>query len=179
MASWNEIDTMSKPVKAMVEAEYRARYDGIDSACVVSLMGLSVHEQEQLRGSLREKSARVQVIKNGLARRAFDGGPLEALGLALDGPCALVTSKESLIDAAKTLVEAAKKFKKLELKQAILEGEPRLLTVAEVSRLKSRAELLGDVAMLVSSPGRAIAGCLRSPQSKIAGCLKALADKAA
>lgn len=170
---------MSKPVKAMVEAEYRARYDGIDSACVISLKGLSVKDQESLRRSLRAKSARLQVVKNGLARRALQGLPLEALGEALEGPCALVTSEDSLIDAAKALVEAAKEFTNLELKQAMLEGESELLTVAELAKLKSRVELVADVAMLVSSPGRAIAGCLGSPGSKIAGCLKAMIDKAA
>lgn len=170
---------MSKPVKAMVEAEYRARYDGIDSACVVSLKGLSVKDQESLRRSLREKSARLQVVKNALAKRALHGLPLEALGESLEGPCALVTSEESLVDAAKTLVEAAKEFTSLELKQAMLEGETELLTVAELSKLKSRAELVADVSMLVSSPGRSIAGCLGSPGSKIAGCLKAMIDKAA
>jgi len=170
---------MSKPIKGMVESGYRKRYEGVDSACVVGLMGLNVQEQERLRRLLRQKSARLQVLKNGLARRAFQDGPLEPLGKTLDGPCALVTSDDSLIDAAKTLVEAAREFTQLELKRAIVDGDPQLLTIEEVSRLKSRAELIGEIAMLVSSPGRAIAGCLRSPQSKIAGCLKAMVDKAA
>jgi len=39
--------------------------------------------------------------------------------------------------------------------------------------------VIGEVLMLIGSPGRAVAGCLRSPQSKIAGCLKTIADKAA
>ena len=90
-----------------------------------------------------------------------------------------MTSSDSLIDAAKVLVEAAKEFSQLTLKQAMIEGDPNLVTVEEVARLRSRVELLGDVAMLVSSPGRALAGCLSSPQSKIAGCLKTLIDKAA
>jgi hypothetical protein len=45
--------------------------------------------------------------------------------------------------------------------------------------MRDKGDLLGEVAMLVASPGRAIAGCLRSPQSKIAGCLKARIDAAA
>jgi large subunit ribosomal protein L10 len=114
-----------------------------------------------------------------LARLAFGDGPLKALGLSLEGPCALVTTSASLIDTAKLLVDAAKKFEKLQLKHAILDGDPTLLTVVEVSKFKSKAELLGEVAMLISSPGRAVAGCLQSPQSKIAGCLKAIVEKAA
>lgn len=170
---------MSKAVKAMMTTTLQKRFDGLDSACVVDLTGLSVKEQEHLRAMLRAKSARVQVVKNSLARRAFEGGPLEPLGISLEGPCALVTSSDSLIDAAKTLVEVAKEFNALTLKQAIIEGDPELLTVERMSAMKSHTELIGEVGMLVSSPGRAIAGCLSSPQAKIVGCLKTIVDKAA
>ena len=47
------------------------------------------------------------------------------------------------------------------------------------SRMKGLSELFGEIAMLVSSPGRAIAGCVQSPAGKIAGCLKTLAERAA
>lgn len=170
---------MSKPIKAMIEEELRQRYAGLDSACVVDLTGLSIQSQEAIRGALREKSGSVQVVKNSLARRALRGTALEPIGDVLEGPCALVTTTESLIDVARVLVDAAKEFTELGLKQAIVDGDPDLATVVEVSKMKGRVELLGELAMLVSSPGRAIAGCLGSPQSKIAGCLKAMVEKAA
>ena len=170
---------MSKPVKEMVMAALKERYGDVDSACVVDVTGLSVQEQEAVRTALREKSARLGIVKNNLARRVFKGTVLEPLGDVLEGPCALVTSSESLIDAARVLVESAKAFENLTLKQAMFDGGPTLLTVEEMSKMKGRVELLGEMAMLVSSPGRALAGCLLAPQSKIAGCLKAMADKAA
>lgn len=171
---------MSKAVKAMITAELMERYDGIGSACVIDMTGMDVAAQQTLRRSLRERSARVEVIKNSLARRAFADSPLEPLGAALQGPCALVTtSSESLVETAKALVETAKEFSALTLKQAILDGDPNLLTVEEVSKMKSSAEVLGELAMLIGSPGRGVAACIASPQSKIAGCLKVLVDKAA
>jgi large subunit ribosomal protein L10 len=170
---------MSKPVKAMVTSELQQRFVGVDSACVVDLTGLPVKEQEALRAALRGKSARLCVVKNSLARRAFQGTPLESLGSSLEGPCALVTSSEPMNEVAKVLVEAAKEFTSLTLKQALVEGDPNLLTVEEVSKMKGRRETLGELVMLIGSPGRAIAGCLQSPQSKIAGCLKTMLDKAA
>ncbi len=163
----------------MVVRELRERYSGTDSACVIDLTGMNVQEQEQLRRALREKSGRVEVVKNSLARRAFQDSPLEPLGSVLDGPCALVTSPESVIDVAKVLVQVAKEFTQLELKQAIMLGDPDLLTVADVSKMKSQLELIAELAMLVVSPGRAVAGCLSSPQARIAGCLQAIIDKAA
>jgi len=170
---------MSKPVKAMVTAALKDRYSGINGACVVDLTGMSVQEQERLRAALREKNARLQVVKNALAKRAFEGTPLAPIGGALQGPCALVTSSDSLIETAKALVAAAKEHAQLKLKQAITEGDPELITVEQLSRMRGRSELLGELAMLVNSPGRAIAGCLRSPGAKIAGCLKARVDQAA
>ena len=170
---------MSKPVKAMVTAELQARFAGTDSACVVDMTGMNVQQQERLRTLLREKSARLQVVKNSLARQAFEGGPLEPLGRTLEGPCALVTGRDSLILVARALVEAAKEFEQLKLKQAILDGAPETLTVEELSKLKGLREMVGDIAALVGSPGRALAGCLRSPQACVAGCLKSLADRAA
>jgi large subunit ribosomal protein L10 len=170
---------MSKPVKAMVTAELKERYTGVESACVVDLSGMPVESQEALRAALRKKSARLEVVKNSLARSAFQSSPLAPLGEALSGPCALVTAAEPMIEVAKVLVESAKDFPALTLKQAIVDGDPGLLTVEEVSKMKGRRELLGELLMLVGSPGRALAGCLASPQGKIAGCLEAMVEKAA
>ena len=167
---------MSKPVKEMVTEELRTRYSGIASACVVDLTGMNVQQQRSLRANLRARSGRLEVVKNSLARRAFAAGPLAPLGKVLDGPCALVTGSDSAIDLAKTLVEAAREFTALKLKQAIFEGDPGILTVEQLSQMKGRLELIGEVAMLVASPGRMLAGCLASPHAKIAGCLKARID---
>lgn len=171
---------MSKTVKDMVTQEYRSRYEGTTSVCVIDMTGMSVKEQQQLRTSVREKAARIQVVKNSLARRAFGDGPLGPLGAALEGPCALVTSeKTSVIDVAKVLAEAAKEFGALKLKVAMFDGDPELRSVAELSQMKGLDELFSEIAMLVGSPGRAIAGCVQSPAAKIAGCLKTLAERAA
>ena len=169
---------MSKLVKSLVTDELKAKYAGFSSALVVDMTGLNVQAQEKIRKNLRGKSARMEIVKNSLARRAFAGGPLEPLGKAMEGPCAVVVARESLVDVAKMLIDAAKEFNKLKLKKAIFEGDPSLMTVEEFSKMKGKRELLGEVAMLISSPGRAIAGCLRSPGGKIAGCLKTIADKA-
>jgi large subunit ribosomal protein L10 len=170
---------MSKAIKALITDDLKTRYAGATSACVVEITGLDVQAQEKMRRDLRAKSGRLEVVKNSLAKYAFKGGPLEALGDALTGPCALVTAKESMIEVAKYLVEATKDFKSLKLKVAVYEGDRALITVEALSRMRGKRELLGELAMLLASPGRALAGCLRSPQAKIAGCLKTLADKAA
>lgn len=166
-------------VKGMVAEALRSRYEGIDSACVIDMTGMAVQQQQKLRFAIREKRGRIQVVKNSMARRAFRGGPLEALSDALSGPCALVVAEDSLIEVAKALAEAAKEFSELKLKHAVLEGDPDLISVELLSTMKTKRETIGELAMLIASPGRTIAACLQSPQAKVAGCLKAMADRAA
>jgi large subunit ribosomal protein L10 len=168
---------MSKAVKAMITEELKERYADVNSACVVDLTGLNVQQQEQLRRSLRERDSRLEVVKNSLARCAFAGTELQPLGEVLAGPCALVTTKGSPIDAAKVLVEAAKEFTELQLKQAMIEGDPNLVTVEALAKMLGRAELLGRLATLIGSTGRTLAACVASPQAKIAGCIKVLAER--
>ena len=168
---------MSKPLKKMLTDYLKDRFGHVDSACVVDLTGLDVASTETLRGMLREKNARLEVVKNRLAKEAFSDTLLGPLGHALRGPCALVVSEDSIVDAAKELVAFSKEYKKLKLKEAILEGDPDLLSVVDLSRMKSRVEIIGEVAALISGPGRLLAGAIASPQGKIAGCLKAIAEK--
>ncbi len=168
---------MSKPVKQLVTDEYRKRYEGVDSACVVNVVGLDAISANRFRGEMKVKNIRVRVVKNALARRAFADGPLAPLANALDGPCALVTGGDSIIDVAKTLAAARKTYPKLELKLGILEGDPGLVEVDRMAQMKGRIELLGDLAGLISGPGRRLAGCLRGPGGRLAGCIEAVAKK--
>ena len=114
---------MSKPVKEMIVDEYRRRFDGIEGGLVVDLRGIDANENNNLRVDLLKKDIRVTVVKNTLARKAFEGTSLEALGPALDGPCALAYGAESVVDVAREIVAWAKKIDLLELKAAVLDGE--------------------------------------------------------
>jgi large subunit ribosomal protein L10 len=169
---------MSKPVKDVITREYQSRYGELNGACVVNVIGLDAIASNRLRNELKAKNIRVQVLRNRLARRALSSQTLGPLASALKGPCAIVTGGESIIDVAKTLVAMKKTYPKLELKLGMVEGDPDLIDVEQMAKLKSRIEVLGDVAMLIASPGRRLAGCLQSPGGRIAGCLKAIVEKA-
>ncbi len=168
---------MSKGLKDLVTKTLHSRYEGVEQACVVDVTGLDVAAAEHVRKTLRGKNMRLMVVKNSMARRAFGDGPLAVLAGGMRGPCALVTGGDSVIDVAREMKSLAKEFPRLILKDGLLPGETELTPVGELAGMKGKLELLGDVAMLLASPGRSLAGCLSSPQSKIAGCLKAMADK--
>lgn len=168
---------MSKPVKNMVIEELASSFQGVDSACVVDLTGTDAIATHKLRGVLHQKGIRLQIVKNRLARKAFADGPLEPLSKAMAGPCALVTGGASIVDVAKELMRLTKDVPTLKLKQAIVEGDASLLDVEQLSTWKSRNETIGEVAMLIASPGRRVAGCVRGPGGRLAGCVKAVVEK--
>ena len=169
---------MSKRVKNLVETEYRQRYDGVEGGLVVSLSGLGAVDTVQVRQRLRDRQVELHVVKNSLARRALQETPLAPLGNVLEGPSALVTGGESVGDAAKLLVALATEFKAIELKLGLIEGESEVMPVADIAKLPSRLELLGQLAGAIASAGGKIAGCAAGPAGRLAGCLKAIADRA-
>jgi large subunit ribosomal protein L10 len=168
---------MSKSVKDMLTSEIQARCEGVESACIVDISRLDAINANEMRGELKKEEIHMHVVKNSLARRAFAGGPLEPLAKTMEGPCAIVYGAPAATDIAKILAEWAKKTKTIELKQGIMDGDAELLTVDELSKMKGRLELLGDIAMLTIAPARNLASALVGAGGQIAGCLKTIADK--
>ena len=168
---------MSKPVKELMTSEIRTQYEGIDSACVIDISGLDAMNTNIMRGELKKQSIQMHVVKNSMARRALAGSALEPLAKSLAGPCALVYGEPAITDIAKELAKWAKDHKTITLRTGIIEGDPDLLDVKEMSQMKGRTELVGEIGMLVSSPGSNLAAQLGSSAGKIAGCLKAMIEK--
>ncbi|MHC4709646.1 MAG: 50S ribosomal protein L10, partial [Planctomycetota bacterium] len=100
---------MSKPVKELIMADYQRRFAGLDQALLIDIRGIGANESNALRLDLAQKTIRVTVVKNSLARKAFSGTGLEPLTPALEGPSALAYGAESVVDAARVLVEWARK----------------------------------------------------------------------
>ncbi len=167
---------MSKILKDMMTNELRETYDGVDFACVVDLTGMDAGATYELRGLLREREIRMKVIKNRMARRAFEGGPLEPLGRQLDGPCALVTGGENAIDIARELAEAALKFPALKLKLGIIEGDSEVTPVEQLATMKNLTEMRAELVGLALSPGRKLAGAIIAGGGNIAGCIKTIIE---
>jgi large subunit ribosomal protein L10 len=170
---------MSRPLKDMITEVLRERYAGVSHGCIVDLTGMSVGATTKFRQELRKRKMRLEVVKNSLARRAFTGGPLGPLAEKCTGPSALVSGGTSAIEVAKALLDLSKDkdFKALKLREGLIEGDRETISVDVLSKMKGRKELLSELAMLIGSPGRRLAGALNSAGGKIAGCLKAMGDK--
>lgn len=170
---------MSKLVKNLVVEELKNRYGELDSAAVVRIIGLNAVSNNNLRRRLHNKKIDVHVVKNSLARVALKGRPLEPLAASLDGPVAMVTGGESIIDVAKELlaISLEKEYAKIELKFGIIEGDKDLVSVERIAQMKGRSQMQGDVLGCAIGPARKLVGCFAGPAGRVVGCLKTIADR--
>jgi len=168
---------MSKQVKQYIEKEFKSRFEGLTECMVVSVRGIPGVENNQMRGDLKDKQIRLTVVKNSLAARAFADlgmGPITEL---LNGPAAIVSGGDSIVDLAKELVAWDKKLDQFAIQGAYLDGRVLDANAAKaLSKMLNRAELQGMIVMLANSPGSRISGAATSPAGNIAGCLKTLIE---
>ncbi len=167
---------MSRAIKELVESQIKTRYEKLESVMVVNVHGLTGVEANVLRGKLRKQKIEMHVVKNRAAKRILTGTVLEPVGKFLTGPCAFVTGGASPVETAKELLKLKEEFPKLELRTGLVDGETSTATIEEISKRRSKAEIIGEVIMLANSPGRRIAGSLNTG-GKVAGCIKAIIDK--
>ncbi len=167
---------MSRAIKTLVESDLKKQYGAIDSVLVINLLGLNGNQANAFRNTLRKSEVEVHIVKNSAVRRALADTVLEPLTARLTGPCAFVTGGRSPVDTAKELIRLTGEYPALELKIGLVEGEPDIFTIEEISKRRSRAELQGEIIMLAVSPARRIAGQL-NVGGRVAGCIKAMIDK--
>lgn len=170
---------MSKTVKEMIVREYRKRFDGVEGAVAVELAGLDAIATNRMRSHLRSKSVRVTVVKNSLARRAFAGGGLEALGKVFVGPTAVVYGVgPSVVDVAREIVKWAdehdKKREKYRFKGAVLDGVlyEGPAGVEKLSKMPTREEAVATVIAIALSPAKKVIGAAVSPGRRVLGIVK-------
>jgi len=170
---------MSKQIKKMMIDDYRSRFDGIDGALVLDIRGIGANDNNSMRLGLLEKNIRVTVVRNTLARKAFDGTSLSALEPSLEGPTALAHGGESVVDVARALVDWAKKVKNLDLKGAVLDGTyfDGEEGVKRLSEFPTKEEAQAKVVQLLLSPARNVVGAAKGPGGKVLGIIKQIEEK--
>ncbi len=146
---------------------------------VAHYRGLTVGQMEQLRQDSLENSTSFRVVKNRLAKRAFEGTNFASLADLMVGPSAIAYSSDP-VAAAKVVHTFAKDNKHLVIMGGVL-GDKKL-SVEEVEALATmpsldelRAKLLG----LLAAPATRIATCSQEPAAKLARVLQARGQQAA
>lgn len=139
------------------------------STVVADYQGLSVEQLTQLRVEARKLGVTTRIVRNTLAKRAFEGTQFDILGDNLVGPTILgfSTSEDDMGAAARLFEEFAKTNKAFELKAAAFDG--KVYQGAEVSVIANLPNQEKALTMLAS--------VLQAPVSKLGRLLTALKEK--
>jgi large subunit ribosomal protein L10 len=142
---------------------------GAFSAVVADYRGLTVAQLTKLRVQARDKNVYVRVVRNTLARRAFDGTSFAVLSDSMVGPTiiGLALSADDMGAAARLFKDFSKDNQKLEVKALSIDGK-----------------LYGakDIDLIAKLPNREqaltmLASVLQAPVSKFGRLLTALKEK--
>ena len=114
---------------------------------LVDYRGISVEDVTKLRNDVREANADYRVIKNNIIRRALNANGESALDEQLEGPVALIMSKEDYSEPSKIVYNFTKDHDFYKIKGGIIEG--KVMSADEIitlAKLPSRQELLAKLA---------------------------------
>ena len=155
-----------KIIKQKEEAVKNLAEDLKDATLVllVDYRGINVDDVTKLRKEVRDANADYRVIKNNVIKRALNANGETGLDELLEGPTALITSKEDYLAPAKAVYNFAKKNEFYKIKGGIIEG--KVMTAEEIitlAKLPSRQELLAK-----------LAGALLGNITKLAATLEAV-----
>ena len=169
---------MPKSEKLQKVSELTERIRGSRAMFIADYRGLTVADVTELRRTLRESGARFTVAKNTLLRRAAGEAGVDGLDDLLQGPTAVAFVDGDPITAAKSLVDAIRRFRTLEIRGGFMEG--RVMTSAEAQNLATiepREVLLAKLAGVMKAEMSRAAYMFQALQSRFVSVLEAYREK--
>ena len=142
LASEKIVKQKEEAVKALAEELKDAKL-----ILLTEYRGITVEADTKLRKDVREVNATYTVMKNNIVKRALELNGESGLNELLEGPTAVVVSKEDYLAPAKAIYNFAKGNEFYKIKGGIIEG--KVMTAEEIitlAKLPSRQELLAKLA---------------------------------
>jgi large subunit ribosomal protein L10 len=164
--------------KKAVVAEVAEVAAAAHSAIAAEYIGLSVEDMTALRVKAREENVYLRVVKNTLARRAFEGTDFECMSEAMVGPLVLAFSQEDPGAAARVISAFAKENDKLVVKLVSIGG--KLLEAGDIKRLADMPTKDQAISMLMSvmnAPIEKLARTLNEVPGKLVRVVAAVRDQ--
>jgi large subunit ribosomal protein L10 len=169
---------LSKSEKERIVGEVKEVASNASSLVISDARGLKVSELSEVRQKATQSGIHIQIIKNSLAKLAFEGTDFGCSDEVLVGPSLFAFSFEEPGAAAKLLKTYAKNFDNLDIKALVVEGQ--LLDGGQIdilASLPSKDEAYGLIANVLQAPVGKFATLLNEVPSKLARVLSAVHDK--
>jgi large subunit ribosomal protein L10 len=163
---------MSKQIKQLAMDALKQQFQDVRELVLLSVTGLDSQADNALRANLRKKNIHLMMVKNSLARRAFND-----LGMAVPedsdfwkGNTWMAWGPESVAELSQELDRAVLRDKvlkdKVKAKGAITEGAP--LPFEQALRRPTRAQALSTLVAMIIGPASEIASQITGPASQVA-----------
>jgi large subunit ribosomal protein L10 len=141
---------------------------------------LSVKDISDLRRSIRESGGEFHVIKNRLAKRAFEESGREWKEGVFSGPTAVGISFDNPSGLAKAIKDFATEHGTIEIKSGYL--EEKLVSAEEINALAdlpSLAEMQATLLSTIAAPASKLVRVLAEPGRQVAAVIKAFSEQEA
>lgn len=139
---------MFRAQKENVVSEVTEAFDGVMSIILADYRGLDVNTVTTMRDEFRAAGCNYRVFKNTLVKIAVKDTDIAPLSQLLNGPTAVIWSKESPSAPAKVAVKYAKEQKHFKIKGGYFEGQVLdAAGVESLSKMPGREELQASLLM--------------------------------
>ncbi len=169
---------ISKKQKEELVEQYKKWVAESDGLVLANYHDLSVKDINNLRKEIRDTGGEFHVIKNTLAKRAFEESGREFKKEIFLGPTALGISYENPTGLAKVLKNFSKEHGTIEIKSGYLAD--RLMTVEEIvamADLPSMSEMRAKLLATIVAPASQLVRTLAEPGRSLAAVLKARSEQ--
>jgi large subunit ribosomal protein L10 len=172
---------MKKEQKVLIIDNLAAQLKATPDFYVVNIEGLNAEKTSRLRRECFAQNIKLVVVKNTLLKRTLEQAGIEEMKLLfpiLEGSTAVMFTE--IVNAPAKLIKSFGQVNgKPVLKGALVQecayiGEDQLENLINI---KSREELIGDIAGLILSPAQRLVSAVKSAGSNMAGIVKTLADR--
>ena len=164
--------------KQAIVAEVNETVSQALSVVMADYRGVSVAGMTELRKTAREAGVQVRVIRNTLAKRAFEGTEFECLNEAMLGPNILAFSLEDPGAGARVFKDFAKENEAFEIKVLSVDG--KLLPADQIdalAKLPTRDEALEMLMAVMQAPITKLARTLNDVPGKVTRVVAAVRDQ--
>ncbi len=164
--------------KQAIVAEVNETASNALSAVLADYRGVSVADMTALRKTAREQNVHVQVIRNTLAKRAFEGTEFECLSEALLGPNIVAFSLEDPGAGARVFKDFAKENDEFDIKALSVGG--KLLPAEQIdalAKLPTRDEALALLMATMMAPANKLARTLNDIPGRVTRVVAAVRDQ--
>jgi large subunit ribosomal protein L10 len=169
---------LTKERKVEVLAQYQDWAERAEAVVFTEYTGLTMQQIDKLRAAIREAGGELHVVKNTLAKRAFEAAGMQTPETLFTGSSAIGIAFSDPPAVAKAIAEAGKVNEFVRIKGGFLNRQ--LMSAEEMKALAElpplpvvRSQLLA----MFNSPATQLARLLNEPGRQVARALNAYAEK--